>query len=85
MSLQDDFGYLLTVAQDSPEDTSFIETHLKEAKDAEAQGNYSVARDHMSKLVSGQGSLSSDDPVGNLNEAAQERVLEVYDAIVEKL
>lgn len=84
MSVQNDIAYLLTVAQETSTDTSKVEEHLEEAKYAESQGNYSVARDHMKRVLTGGEGFNSDSPVGVLHNEAQERVQEVYDTLVSK-
>jgi hypothetical protein len=85
MSVQNDIGYLLTVAQEADKDTSKIEEKLRDAKYAESQGNHSLARDHMKVVLTGGEGFNSDSPVGVLHEEAQDRAKEVYDKIVSEI
>lgn len=84
MSVQNDIAYLLTVAQETNTDTSKIEEHLNEAKHAESQGNYSLARDHIKRVLTGGEGFNSESPVGVLHAEAQERVQELYDELTSK-
>lgn len=84
MGVQDDIGYLLTVAQESDADTSKIEEHLQAAKDADANGNTNVARDHMKRVLTGGEGFNADSPVGVLNKDAQNTARNVYDELASR-